>query len=186
MRRFERFREASGLSTKLPAEQVKFLGQIINSSGIRPDIEKLRAVMDMPEPTDVSGVRRFLGMVNQLGKFTPHLAEITKPMRDLLSKTNDWVWGQDQQSCFQALKDSLTSTPVLALYDAKRETTVSADASSFGLGAVILQRQPDGELKSRRLRLEGHDGGRAAIRTDREGSPRHDLGLREIQRLHTR
>ena len=128
--------------------EVKFLGQIINSSGIRPDIEKLRAVMDMPEPTDVSGVRRFLGMVNQLGKFTPHLAEITKPMRDLLSKTNDWVWGHDQQRCFQALKDSLTSTPVLALYDAKRETTVSADASSFGLGAVILQRQPDGELRA--------------------------------------
>ena len=86
-------------------------------------------------------------MINQLGKFTPHLAEITKPMRDLLSKKNDWTWGHTQQRCFAQLKESLTSTPVLALYNANRETTLSADASSYGLGAVLLQKQPDGELR---------------------------------------
>ena len=70
-------------------QEVKFLGQTINESGISPDQDKVKAIIDMPEPTDVSGIRRFLGMINQLGKFTPHLAEITKPMRDLLSKKND-------------------------------------------------------------------------------------------------
>lgn len=128
-------------------QHVTFLGQMIDASGIHPDREKIRAILDMPEPVDVSGVRRFLGMVNQLGKFTPHLAEITKPMRDLLCKKNDWTWGHDQQRCFKQLKESITSTPILALFDAKQETTLSADASSHGLGAVLLQRQPDGKLQ---------------------------------------
>ena len=70
-------------------QEVKFLGQTISESGISLDQDKVRPIIDMPEPTDVSGIRRFLGMINHLGKFTPHLAEITKPMRDLLSKKND-------------------------------------------------------------------------------------------------
>ena len=128
-------------------QEVKFLGQTINESGISPDQDKVKAIIDMPEPTDVSGIRRFLGMINQLGKFTPHLAEITKPIRDLLSKKNDWTWGHAQQMCFAQLKESLTSAPVLSLYNANRETTLSTDASSYGLGAVLLQKQPDGELR---------------------------------------
>ena len=80
-------------------QEVKLFGQIINESGISPDQDKVKAIIDMPEPTDVSGNRRFLGMINQLGKFTPHLAQITKPMRDLLSKKNDWTWGHTHSKC---------------------------------------------------------------------------------------
>ena len=96
-------------------QEVKFLGQTINELGISPDQDKVKAIIEMPEPTesDVSGSRRFLGMINQLGKYTPHLAESTKPMRDLLSKKNDWTWWHAQQMCFVAqLKESLTSAPV--------------------------------------------------------------------------
>ena len=55
--------------------------------------------------------------------------------------------GHAQQMCFVQLKYSLKSAQVLALYNANRETTLSADASSYGLGAVLLQKQPDGELR---------------------------------------
>ena len=82
-------------------------------------------------------------MTTQLSKFTPHLSETTKPLRDLLSTKNTWTWGEPQQKAFQQIKKQLSSTPVLALYHPDRLTTVSADSSSFGLGAVLTQKQPD-------------------------------------------
>ncbi|KAK3568444.1 hypothetical protein QTP86_007296 [Hemibagrus guttatus] len=60
--------------------EVKFLGHKLSSGGLQPDPDKLAAVQNMCEPTNVSEVRSFLGMLNQLGKFIPDLAEKTKPL----------------------------------------------------------------------------------------------------------
>jgi hypothetical protein len=61
---------------------VKFLGQIIDSSGYRVDPDKVKAIVEMKMPDDISGIRRFFGMVNQLNKFSPKITELTKPLRE--------------------------------------------------------------------------------------------------------
>jgi len=101
----------------------------------------------MKTPQDQTELRRFLGMVNQLSKFQPQIAELSKPLRDLLSSKSQWLWSDAQQQAFTALKESLTSTPTLAHYDASRQTKIPSDASSYGLGAVFMQLQDDGEWR---------------------------------------
>ena len=102
----------------------------------------------MEEPANKSELRRFLGMANQLGKFSSQLAEISKPLRDLLSVKNEWVWGPAQSQSFLAMKTELSSPDkLLAHYDPLAETQVPADASPYGLGAVMTQKQENGEWR---------------------------------------
>lgn len=146
----QKFREA-GLTLnekcQFTQKEISFLGHVINSQGIRADPDKIKAILDMPEPQDVADVRRFMGMVNFVGKFSPRLPDLTNPIHDLLKTENRWTCGAPQQKAFLETKKELGSETVLAQYIPDHETMVSADASSYGLGGVLTQKQQDGEWR---------------------------------------
>ena len=82
-----------------------------------------------------------MGMANQLGKFLPSLAELSQPLRELLSTKKAWLWGPSQENAFQQVKEKLSRPTVLALYDPAARRKILADALLYGLGAVLLQQQ---------------------------------------------
>ena len=127
-------------------KSVKYLGHIVSEEGIQPDPDKVQAIREFKTTENVPDVQQFLGMINQLAKFVPHIATITKPIRELLVKTNVWVWDHPQESAFQELKRIITSDMVLKQFQPEAETVVSSDASSVGLDGLLKQRQPDGTM----------------------------------------
>ena len=124
--------------------QLELLGHHVSGVGIGPHPEKIVVVSDLKAPENVSEVRHIMGMVNYLGRFLQNLAETARPINGLLKKESVWTWGPPQEAAFKNLKDLVTSCPVLAYYDIDKPTILSADASSYGLGTVLMQQHEEG------------------------------------------
>lgn len=77
----------------LRQNQLRFLGHLIDQSGVRPDPDKVEAIHQLPPPENVQELKRVLGMVNYLGRFVPGLATVGQPLDELLKSKNIWTWG---------------------------------------------------------------------------------------------
>ena len=94
--------------------RVNFLAHVIDGSGVSSDPEKISAICKLKRLENVSDLHRFLGMANQLSKFASNLVETMKPLHDLLNKKSRPLWEKPQEQAFQQVKQSLSSSPVLA------------------------------------------------------------------------
>ena len=124
---------------ELRKSELTFLGHVITHSGIRPDPSKVKAIIDMKEPTCVKEVQCFNGMINYLSKFMPRLSDLMMPIRKLMHKDIEWNWGKEQSNALKEIKHVITNAPVLAFFNQNKQLTIQCDASKSGLGAVLLQ-----------------------------------------------
>jgi hypothetical protein len=103
------------------------------------------AIANFPVPTDLTTLRGFLGLVNQLRHFLPDLAHLTVDLRQLLKKDVDFMWLQPHQEGFELIQQILTSPLVVKLFDKKLKIELLTDASRLkGLGYAFIQRETDG------------------------------------------
>ncbi|XP_055590022.1 uncharacterized protein K02A2.6-like [Uranotaenia lowii] len=128
--------------------EIRYLGFIINADGIKPDPAKVASIVSMPQPKDVSELRSFLGAANFYGKFVREIHRIRQPLDDLLKKDKKFVWSAQCNEAFETIKKVLQSDLLLTHYNPSLELIVAGDASKKGIGAVIMHRFPDGQLKA--------------------------------------
>ncbi len=94
-------------------EKVIYLGHEIDSHGLRTVQSKVDVVKQLPQPTSVEKVRRFLGLTGYYSKFIKNYDGIAQPMSSHLKKNTTFSWGSSQIKTFKTLKEKLTSSSVL-------------------------------------------------------------------------
>ncbi|KAA0054183.1 Transposon Ty3-G Gag-Pol polyprotein [Cucumis melo var. makuwa] len=106
--------------------------------GVEADGEKVKTMVNWPQPTNVSELRGFLGLTGYYRRFVKNYGNIAAPLTKLLQK-NGFHWGDDATTTFESLKQAMISVPVLALPDFSLPFIIETDASGTGLGAVLSQ-----------------------------------------------
>jgi hypothetical protein len=148
--------------------EINFLGHTISQEGISVDPEKVQEVMNWKPPTTVRQIRSFLGLAGYYRRFIPDFSRIAKPMTELLKKGVKYEWGQKCEDAFHALRQHLTTAPVLAQPDNTKSFEVYCDASGTGLGCVLMQDNRVIAYASR------------ALRPHEQNYPTHDLELAAV------
>ncbi|XP_052197351.1 uncharacterized protein LOC127804519 [Diospyros lotus] len=139
--------------------------KFISGEGISVDPEKVKAVIEWPQPTTVTGIRSFLGLAGYYKRFIEGFSRLSSPMTKLTRKGVKYEWNEACERSFEELKKRLTSAPVLAIPRSGETFSIFSDASHSGLGCVLMQ---DGRVNAYASRqLKKHE----------MNYPTHDLEL---------
>ena len=147
----QRLREA-GLTVK-PKEcqfgmkYCTYLGHVVGGGAVRPEASKVEAVEQFKVPEIKRQVRAFLWLTGYYRKFIPNYATIAAPLTDLTRKSapNNVQWNEQCDQAFKELKRLLCTAPVLRNPDFSRPFILQTDASDRGVGAVLSQKDENGE-----------------------------------------
>lgn len=121
--------------------EVSYVGFKISADGIQPDPAKLAAIREFPKPKNVTDLRSFFGLANQLGSFSLNVTTAVLPLRPLLSTKNAFMWLKDvHDPAFDEARQILSSPPVLAHFNPVLPIKLLTDASRLqGLGFALMQ-----------------------------------------------
>ena len=144
---FNKLREA-GLTLKkskchFGLKSVSYLGHVIDEYGLHPSTEKVKDILDALTPSNTKELRAFLGLTNYYQKFSPNLSCLLCPLCRLLQEDTPWIWTKIHEVTFKKTKELFHFSNLLVHFDPEKPIIVTADASPYGLGAVLSHRLDD-------------------------------------------
>ncbi|KAL4281883.1 hypothetical protein GQ457_03G019080 [Hibiscus cannabinus] len=148
--------------------EVVFLGHVVSSEGIRVDPKKVEAIVNWKQPTSVTEIRSFVGLVGYYRRFVSGFSKVAAPLTKLLQKGVKYEWSDARQQAFEKLKVALINAPVLTQPMSGKEFVVYSDASYVGLGCVLMQEGRVVAYASRQLKV--HE----------KNYPTHDIELAAV------
>ena len=123
-------------------KQITWLGYLITPSGITTTKKKCESINKLETSKTLKQLRSFMGCIHYLIKFTPQLAEISEPLRPLLSKNNTKAqknldWKNEHTIASEKIKKQIINITKNKHFDINKETRIKSDASKKGLGACF-------------------------------------------------
>jgi hypothetical protein len=89
------------------------LGHLVSKHGIEVDRAKIEVIEQLPPPTNVKGVRSFLGHVGFYHRFIKNFSHIARPLTSLLAKDAPFEFDDKCLNAFQILKKALIFAPII-------------------------------------------------------------------------
>ena len=128
-------------------KSLEFLGHVVGSGVLRPVDKKIQKILTVPTPTTRKQVRSLLGLLSFYRRYVPNFASLTSPLSDLTKEqgrsTKPILWSSECEQVLHTVQLILSTSPVLLLPRLDQQFIVRTDASSVGLGAVLLQESDD-------------------------------------------
>ena len=126
--------------------EIPFAGYLVSERGFKPDPSQVDGIRKFPSPTNITELRSFLGLANQLGWFLPDLVHATTNMRELLKKEVAFQWMPEHEKELNLVKFMLTSPLVVKPFQPGLQTILLTDASrTKGLGYALMQKNDKGQ-----------------------------------------
>ena len=151
--------------SKFCAHETEYLGYILTRDGIKPQSNKIEAILAIHPPTNVKELRRFLGMVQYYRDMWMRRSDMLAPLTDLVgecgqtkttikakgTKKASWHWDEIHQKAFDLVKTTIARDVVLAYPDYSEKFEIYADASQSQIGSVVTQNNRPLAFFSRKL-----------------------------------
>lgn len=126
------------------ANEIEFLEHKVRHDVISPLRDKTRTLDKFPRPRSAKNILQFLGLANYYRCFVENFSRLASPFYKLTKASEEFVWTEEQESAFQAIKKCLTSQPLLTPFYPARKTKLTTDASQIRIGSVLTQTDEEG------------------------------------------